>query len=424
MWTSTTSAGKSLSIEDKNGKKHGSKPDFADTRGSDKIEIDYFHFYESLYRKEVADWQQARIERRDPFNPLTYRIQQLYKDAMLDNHLQGAIESRILRILNKDFNIVAPDGTVDGERSAMIQTRWFKKIIRRAMESKFFGYSLLFVQDLNLPTRQMIELPRENVIPERGLLIKNAAVLNSDAISYNDFPNYFLYMQLGGDAVGILERIAPLTIFKRHSWAAWDEYEQIFGIPIRIARTSIQTEKHKDELQSWLENMGTLSYAIFDKQTDIEIKENAKSDSFNVYLQKIALINKEISKGVVGQTMTMDDGSSLSQSEVHLQIYNEITAADIQDIQDWATDELFPVLRFWGYDIPDGCYMSVSDKAITDQNKKIIIDEILMRNGYNIKPEYIQEFYSVPLDEDEPRSNAAPQLSSAKGKNTLLDFFS
>ena len=51
--------------------------------------------------------------------------------------------------------------------------------------------------------------------------------------------------------------------------------------------------------------MGKKSYAIFDKQTDVEIKENSKTDSFNVFDKKIERINKEISKGVVGQTMTM-----------------------------------------------------------------------------------------------------------------------
>lgn len=402
--------------------KLGKRPPLEDTRGSDKIEIDYFRFYQSLYRKEVDDWKQARETRRDPFRPLTFHIQQLYKDCMLDNHLQGAIENRILRIINKDFNLNAPDGTIDRERSACIQTQWFRQIIRRAMESKFYGYSLLFVQDLNLPKRQIIDLPRENIIPEKEILLKNALDPHSQAIRYKEFPNYFLYIQLGADAIGTLERIAPLTIFKRHSWAAWDEFEQIFGIPVRIARTAIQTQKHKDELQSWLENMGTLSYAIFDKQTDIEIKENTKSDAFNVFLQKISIINKEISKGIVGQTMTMDDGSSLSQSEVHLAIYNEVITADIQDIQDWANDRLFPVLRAWGMDIPEGYYMTIVEKELSNPNEKIKIDSVLLQNGYNIKPEYIENFYGTPLDEKEPRSKFSDSQLSDK-HSPLLDFF-
>jgi phage gp29-like protein len=165
----------------------------------------------------------------------------------------------------------------------------------------------------------------------------------------------------------------------------------------------INTQKHRDELQSWLEVMGTSSYAIFDKQTEIEIKENQKSDSFNVFLQKIQAVNKEISKGIVGQTMTMDDGSSQSQATVHLEIYDEITAADINDIQDWVTDDLFPILRNHGFDIPEGYYMQIVEQELINPAEKIHIDNVLLTHGFNIDPAYVEEFYGTPLDKNEPR---------------------
>jgi hypothetical protein len=382
------------------GVRHGKKPPITDTRGSDKVEIDFFRFYESLARKEVADYQAARIARHDPFNAVTYPVQQLYKDTMLDNHLQGAIENRILRVLNKEFMIKSPEGDIDAERSRFVQMRWFRHLVRRAMESKFFGYSMLLVSEFSQGAiRKLVDIPRENILPERGLLVKESMNPSSESIRFREFPNFFIYIQLLDDAIGILERIAPLTIYKRHSWAAWDEFEQIFGVPIRIARTMINTKKHKDELQDWLRFMGSANYAILDKQTDIEIKENQKSDSYNVFLQKIYAINKEISKSVVGQTMTMDDGSSQSQASVHLKIYDEVTKADIMDIQDWATDNFFPVMRNYGYDIPEGYYLELSEKPVIEPKDKIEIDRALLQAGYNIDPNYIREFYGTPVIE-------------------------
>ena len=199
----------------------GKKPNLQDTSGSEKIEIDYFRFYESLYRKEIYDWQQARIARRDPFNASTYLLQQLYKDAMLDNHLCGAIENRILRVLNKEFVLKNADGDIDRKLSSQIQTRWFRHIVRKALESKFYGYSLIFIENLNKPERTVLDLPRENVLPEKDKLLKNALDPSSQSINFRDFKNYFIYVQLNSDAIGILERIAPLTIYKRHSWANW-----------------------------------------------------------------------------------------------------------------------------------------------------------------------------------------------------------
>lgn len=387
------------------GNRYGKKPQLTDTRGSDKMEIDYFRLYESLYRKEVADWQNARISRYDPFRPVTLPIQQLYKDALLDNHLQGAIENRILRVVNKEFVLKDSEGQIDLKRSKFVQKRWCRHLVRKAMESKFYGYSMPFISEFTAGNiKKIIDLPRENILPERGLLLKDAFNPDGESIRFRDFPNFLIYIQLLPEAVGILERVAPMTIYKRHSWASWDEFEQIFGVPIRIARTMINTKKHKDELQNWLEVMGTASYGIFDKQTEIEIKENQKSDSFNVFLQKINVINKEMSKGIVGQTMTMDDGSSQSQANVHLEIYQEITDADIMDVQDWFSDDFLPVMRALGYDIPDGHYFELVEKAVIKPKDKIKIDGVLLSAGYNLKTSYIENTYDVELDEENPKS--------------------
>lgn len=408
----------SLSLGEGGGRggKLGKKPPINIDAG-DKLEIDYFHLYESLYRKEVTDWINSRTARHDPFNPITFLIQQLYKDAMLDNHLQGAIENRILRVVNKEIVLKAPDGTVDEVRSLYVQKRWFRHVLRRAMESKFFGYSMFFIYDYSAgDIRAIRDIPRENVIPEKGLLLKEAFNPSGVAIPFYEFPNHLIYIQLGSDAFGILERIAPLTIYKRHSWASWDEFEQIFGVPIRIAKTMINTEKHRNDLRNWLEQMGTANYMITDKQTDIEIKENLRTDAHNVFSQKIALINKEISKGIVGQTMTMDDGASQSQAEVHLQIYQEITDADIMDVQDWISDTFLPVMRNLGYDIPEGYYVELLEKTNIKPEEKIKIDKELMMNGWNLTKEYIESTYDVQLDEENPHTDRTQP-------NAQLGFF-
>lgn len=429
-WNSSVSTSKSLDAKKnkEEGKRYGKKPEFIDTRGSNKIEIDYFHFYESLYRREIEDWISSRIARRDPFNPITYPIQQLFKDAMLDNHLQGVWNSRLLRVSNKELVLKSADGVIDIKKSALFQTRWIRDLIKGAMESNLYGYSVFFCENLNSPDRRLIEIPRENIIPERGVVLKNPLNPSSETINLKDFPNHFIYIELGPNSVGMLERIAPMTIYKRHSWASWDEFEQIFGMPLRIARTAIQTKTHKDELQQWLELMGTASYAIFDKQTDVEIKEANNRDAFNVFYQKIQGINKEISKGVVGQTMTSEDGSSQSQANVHMEIFNDITDADIQDVKDWLTDDLIPVLQYWGFDIPEGYYFDLQERSVLKPTQKILIDDVLLRNGYNIQPGYIEETYGTPLDEKEPRQSFAQTLSANKDLSHgfdegLKDFF-
>jgi hypothetical protein len=374
--------------------------------------VDYFHLQESLYRKEIDDWHEARLARHSVFTPSTYAIQQLYKDAMLDNHLSGAIETRILKVLNRDFILTSPQGDADEELSAVIQTRWFRHLVRKALESTFYGYSLVYVDNLAEDNRVIRDINRENVIPEQGKILKNPLSIKGDGITYTDFPNYLLYIQLQPTSYGLLERIAPLTIYKRHSWATWDEFEQIFGLPIRIARTAISTDQHMNELQQWLENMGTAAYAIFNRADEVEIKESSRSDAYHVYLEKINAINREISKGILGQTMTMDDGSSQSQAIVHSQVLEDIIESDVKLVQDWINDNLLPVLRYHGIAIPEGYYVTLQANTQLDPKDKITIDSVLLANGYNLDTDYIEATYGSVLDKTTPRREQQQQALS------------
>lgn len=386
--------------------KKNKKPDFIPQQEPQEhhVTIDYFHLYENLLRKEIDDWINARTARRDPFHPVTYYQQQLYKDAILDNHLAGAIDTqRILPIVNKEFIIRDPKGNTDIDRSMLIQGKWFRDILRQALLSIFYGYSLIFVDNLNSPSRTILNIHRENVVPELGRILNNPLDLTGKHIDYQQFPAYFLFASLGSDTVGLIESVAPLTIYKRHSWASWDEFEQIFGLPIRIARTAINTREHKDDIQQWLETMGTAAYAILDKQTDIEIKESNRSDAYHIYLEKVNAANREISKRILGQTMTMEDGSSLSQAQVHEKVLKEVHASDLTELTDWVNDTLFPVLRIHGFDIPEGYSFAAQDREVISPKEKITIDQALLNAGYNINPDYIENFYGTPLDKDNPR---------------------
>jgi len=60
-----------------------------------------------------------------------------------------------------------------------------------------------------------------------------------------------------------------------------------------------------------MERMGQAGYAVLPTGTEIQIVESAKSDAYNVYDKRVDRANSEISKLIIGQTMTIEDGSSL-----------------------------------------------------------------------------------------------------------------
>ena len=383
------------------------------------IVMDWFKTFQQLYRHELDDWQVAREKRYHPWNPYTYLIQQLYKDSMLDSVLYRQIDNRILRVTNKSFLIKDKNGDVDLDRTKFVTAAWFRKMVKHAIRSKFYGYSLVYINRWKPGEIQSIKLmDREHVIPERGILLKNYTNYY-DGLVYGDYPNHLIYMELGDDAIGLLDKIAPLTILKRHSWASWDEFEQIFGIPLRIARTANKNQKHLDELENWMVQMGSASFAILDKMDEVDVKENKQTDAYQVFDMKRKAVNEEICIAVNGQTMTTLQGSSRSQSETHIKTQDEITDEDIQDVVDWFNDNFIHVMRNLGYDLPEGYALDIIENSNVPIEERHKIDLSISQMGFQLDTDYIENTYNVTLNKENPLKQ--PAIPPADP--TSLSFF-
>lgn len=365
---------------------------------SQKVVLDLVKQSHSVYRQEITHWQMARLERLNPEAPHTYLLQELYKDVMIDTHLTAQIESRILRVVNKNFVLKDKKGVADPERSEFLNKRWFTDTLRYAMESIFYEYSLmLFEKTPEGKIKKVKKVPRTHINPEKEIITKQ--VYDENGLPFNEFPFDLLFAKMY-DGYGLLEKAAPLTILKRHSWASWDEFEQIFGMPIRIAKLGTLSDDVKNEVAGWLKTMGTASYGVFPQFADIEIKESNNRDAFNVFMKKIETVDSQLSILINGQTMTSSDGSSRSQAEVHERTQDEITEADIKNLLNWINDALVPLLRHAGYDIKEDEHIGV--ELVTDPAERMVIDEkIMSHSGYQLTKDYLEKTYGVEL-EDKP----------------------
>lgn len=369
----------------------------ADTQNIEKVTklmVDVIRRQRRLWRKELNDWQASRFARYQAEVPKTYLMQELYQDVMLDGHLTGITGNRTLRTTNKDY-IFTIDGIKDDALTELIKDKeWFENIIQWAHESTYYGYSLIWVKDFEKGNIKEVELiERGLVVPEHKVLLYD---INADkGIDYSTIKDILLYAQFY-DNVGLLEKAAVYTILKRHSWGSWDEFEELFGIPIRIAKIASQSETVKNEVAGWLEEMGSAPYGVFPIGTEVDIKENSKTDSFNVFFQKIKALDAELSKLVLHQTMTTENGSSKAQGSVHENTLEEVIYADEKKELAFLNNRLVPAMRLLGYKIPDKAKIAV--EKTTDPNDQIKIDGVLLVAGYVLTQDYIEETYGVEVE--------------------------
>lgn len=374
-----------------------------------KLMVDLVKRQKRIWRKELNHWQAARQARYSVNNPSTHLLQEVYEDILLDGHLTGITSNRTLRTTNKNF-VFTIDGVVNDDLTQLIKYKeWFENVIEWCHESVFYGYSLIWFSKTSKGEIHEVQLvPRGLVVPEKKLLLYD--INANQGIDYTLLPEVLLYGQMY-DAVGLLEKAAIYSILKRHSWGSWDEFEELFGVPIRIAKIASQSEIVKNEVADWLNQMGSAAYGVFPMGTEVDIKENSKSDAFNVFYQKIKALDAEMSKLILHQTMTTDNGSSKSQGNTHENTLEEVIYADEKKILAFLNNKLVPAMRAIGYQIPDKAKISI--EKTTDPEKQITIDGTLLSNGYVLTKDYIEKTYGVEIDH--MPSDGSENLNPKKG---------
>lgn len=358
----------------------------------------------SLYQKSIAIWRQAWQMAISVVNPDRRRLLEIYDDIITDLHLSGAIDQRKDMVLAKQFLLTnRKTGEQSPEGLAIFESTWFKDFMALALDSIYYGHSLVQFGDVKNGYDGTMEftgvelVPRKHVIPEFGVVVRNEGDDPRSGINYRNGILSDWTIEIGKpNDLGKLLKCVPSAISKRNALAFWDEFGQLFGIPVRIAKTTSRDSAEINNITQMLRDMGAAAWGVFPDGTDISFVENSKTDAFNVFDKRIDRANSEMSKGILGQTMTLDSGSSLSQSEVHLEILKNLVEKDADMIRDVVNDKLLPMLEKKGFPVADLRFDWTNDTQYSS-TEQLQMEQMLLNAGYEIDPQYFADKYGVPI---------------------------
>lgn len=105
--------------------------------------------------------------------------------------------------------------------------------------------------------------------------------------------------------------------------------------------------------------------------------------------------------------MTIEDGSSLSQSETHLEVFENLVESDCTMLRDIVNNQLIPRMVKHGFPIR-GLRFEWDD-AVDYTPEQQVAYETMIADRYEVDPMYFAEKYSMPVGE---RRNATPMLQA------------
>ena len=308
--------------------------EFVRSREGRRLTAELIRQTDSLTKKDVGMWRQAWQMAINVDNPKRQNLYDIYTDCMVDGHLQGCIGQRKGMVLRQKFRLVTADGKENEKATAIFEREWFNDYCGLALDSRFWGHSLVQFGDIvktddGLSFSGVELVPRKHVCQEHGMLLRNMGDDWRSGIPYREGELASWCLEIGKPYdLGLLLMCAPQCISKKNMLGFWDMFGEIFGAPMRIAKATTTDDSERKKIEDALENMGSAFWGLFPDGTEIDIKESSRGDAYNVYDKRVDRCNSELSKGILNQTMTIDAGSSLSQSETHLDVFENVIEAD------------------------------------------------------------------------------------------------
>ena len=212
-------------------------------------------------------------------------------------------------------------------------------------------------------------------------------------------------------------------MLKSYDVTSWAAFIDRYGFPIRLGKYSRKATQ--DDIKTLRRAIASIG-AVIPEGATIEIIESRTSSENSEAYQKMATwIDKQISKLVLGQTMTTDDGSSRAQGEIHEEVRQDIAAADALSIADTLNSSL--VVPYVNFNFGEQeCYPEIVLYKPDKKNIEQVVNAIekLSPQGLTVKADEIRSLLglSKPEEKDEIIGGRIPSADFSDELNTKTEL--
>lgn len=202
---------------------------------------------------------------------------------------------------------------------------------------------------------------------------------------------------------GILRVCAWMYLFKNYTIKDWVSFIEVFGLPLRLGKYAAgASEEDKEALWQALVKMGTDAAGMIPDGTSIDFitTDAGKGSSNGIYETMARYCDEQISKAILGQTLTSDSGGgSYAQSKTHNDVRHDLTLADCKALAATLRDDLvYPLVLFnFGTAAAKRLPQIVFDCEETEDLKALAeILQTLTGMSVPIPLSYIYKKFSIP----------------------------
>ncbi|MCL2502657.1 MAG: DUF935 domain-containing protein [Bacteroidales bacterium] len=354
---------------------------------------------------DIQRWRSAIQRATDPTHPDRSLLYNIYEDILLDLHLTAVTEKRIEDLKGSKIRFVDRGKEIQ-EINWLIEAPWFYDMLSEIMEARLWGYTASWL-DLSGGEFQKYELLcRHNVIPERGLFVRQPGDREGTSIvPPSPYANYVITAGKA-DSLGLLLKAAPVVYLKRGDISDWATFNEMFAAPIRKGTYPPYDAQIKKELFEAIEKSGGFQALLHPAGTELDIMQASSGGAVATYLGFANFCDKQLSKAFLLNTMTMDAEGGQYKGDIHADGEKLVLRSDRRFVLAVLNTELWRLLEAHGFKPGNGKFVCDEEETLSLKDRMEVDREVAKQ--VIIPPVYWYERYGIPVPEDGPQAALQP----------------
>ena len=369
-----------------------------------RFNIDTSDFMAAIHAAENVDYAQRT------------KLYDLYTDILLDAHLSSVIDKRKNAVLSSSVEFQR-NGKPDDAINEQILSPWFYRCVSDILDARFWGFSLLqFYKNNEWIDYDLV--PRKHVEPIRKLILSRQTDIQG--ISWDEFSD-LLFVGRNAD-LGLLAKAAPWVIYKRNTTADWAQFSEVFGMPIQEYIYDTDDEDARIRALNDANSIGSLATFIHGKDTELQLREAGnKTGSADVYERLVERCNSEISKLILGNTLTTESSDNGTQAlgTVHKKVEESVAKADREYVLKVLNYDMTDIFARMGINTSGGKFCFPEKKDVDPNTEMSVLAQLHTTFSLPIDDDYLYEKFGIekPKDYDQQKQQ---QVEEKKAREERL----
>lgn len=343
------------------------------------------------------------------------KLYDLYSEILMDAHLSSVINKRKGAVLSSPIEFQR-DGVPDDAVNAQLRSPWFYHFLSDALDAIYWGGTLCqFFWQGQWMDYELV--PRKHVDPVKRLIMRHQTDVQGES-----WDQYDDLLYIGeSESLGLLAAAAPYVIYKRNTMADWAQFSEVFGMPIREYTYNADDEDARSKITDDAYDTGSLGIYVHPEGTTLKFVESGnKTGSADLYKSLSEFCNAELSKLVLGNTLTTEAGVKGSQAlgTVHKSVEERMETTDRHFLLNILNFDMADIFQHMGIDTQGGEFAFVAPQEMSTKERVEMLASL--KNTFNlpIDDDYLYKLTGVekPKNYKELKEKAAMAMQPAATK--------